>query len=69
MTLEHQLKKTMLRLGIVDPSVDRFHSLCEVISNMGTGFLISAHTFFQIHWVKGSLHRLGTFCETPDVSN
>lgn len=31
MTLEHQLKKTMLRLGIVDPSVDRFHSLCEVI--------------------------------------
>lgn len=82
MTLEHQLKKTLLLLivfglvlsiqinpttnsrdnlswsylsllqGIVDPSVDRFHSLCEVISTMGTDFLISAHTFFRFIGLK-----------------
>lgn len=63
MTLEHQLKKTLLLLRIVDPSVDRFHSLCEVISTMGTGVLISAHTFFRFIGLKAPCTYLVPFAK------
>lgn len=63
MTLEHQLKKTLLLLGIVDPSVNRFHSLCEVISTIGTYFLISAHTFFRFIGLKAACTDLVLFAK------
>lgn len=63
MTLEHQLKRTLLLLGIVDPRVDRFHSLGDVISTMGTGFLISAHTFFRFIGLKAACTDLVPFAK------
>lgn len=85
MTLEHQLKRTLLLLmllylvinqsksilqpnqeitylgtfflllqGMVYPSVDRFHSLCGVISTMVTDSLIPTHTFLRVLGLKAA---------------